>query len=498
MKVRGHIFVAATLCLAAVASFAGTGATAGATSHTANTTATLTVAIPGDISDLNPYTDELIQYEYALGHTVFQSLVRFTKALKVVPDAANSYTVNPGATVFTFHLNPGLKFQDGSPLNATAVVAALKDAAAANGPWSLPLQNVAQFSAPKPTTVVLKLAKPNAALINTLAQVPLVSPNSYSKATGDPIGSGPFKFVSWTPNAQIELERWTGYAGTKPSYKYLVFKPITTPEVAANDLYAGEVDIVVTVTSSVARSVNKSQASVVQPATSNTLITLMFNSKKVPLVVRRALSYALDKKAIQKIAYGGNGKITNTPMTTTTFAYAHVPGQSFDLAKAKALLAKSGHAHITVTLAIPTGFPAATQLGKVWQSDLAQIGVTLKLNVQPLTAWLAIYNAQTYDICWNTVAVSGDPSSFFNLIYDTQIEKNFSDPTAVKLAAAAIATSKQSARRSDYVKLQSILNTEVPILFDQWVPLYGLVSNNVKGYAMNPIGWGLFTTVTVK
>ena len=94
------------------------------------------------------------------------------------------------------------------------------------------------------STLQVTLKAPYAAFLSALADISIEAPGTYNTARTAPVGSGPYKFVSWTPNQQIVLQAWSGYYGPKPATQNLIFKPITDPEVALTDLDAGSINAI--------------------------------------------------------------------------------------------------------------------------------------------------------------------------------------------------------------------------------------------------------------
>jgi peptide/nickel transport system substrate-binding protein len=453
----------------------------------------IVVAIPGDVTDFDPHTDQLVVYEYAVRSLVFSSLVKYDANLKLVPDLA-TYSVNATATTFTFHINPKATFQDGTKVTATSVIDSLKRAAGEKASIYAPrLAGISNYAAPDSKTVVLTLSAPNAAFLAGLTDIAIVAPSDYSKAKSDPIGSGPYKFVSWTPNKQIVLERYDGYFGAKSPTKKIIEEPITDQQVALNDLYSGSVDILASATTATAAQVDKSRARVVSPASSNSLSLIEFNSsgKLADPRVRQALAYALDKKSIQKIAYGGQGDLIWSPLPKSSWAYQAQSGYPYDLTKAKALLASAGASNLSFTLDLPSGFPDAQQIARVWQASLAKIGVTMKTNVSELSTWLQAYTTRKYDATWNTFNVSGDPSSFFDVIMTPHLGDDYKNPQMTALMQQAVAVSSEAKRKAIYEQLEKMVVDQLPVMIVQSTPIDSVAASDVTGYKVNPLGWAL-------
>jgi peptide/nickel transport system substrate-binding protein len=495
------LFAAAALAVSACsgASSSNPGAGSGPPSSTGAVKSQLVVAIPGDIDNFDPDTNQLITYEYAIRDLVFSSLVKYDADLKVVPDLA-TFSANADATEFTFKLNPKAVFQDGSAVNAAAVVQALKRAAGSKGSiWAPRLSGVKSYATPDPETVTITLNKPNADFLAGLTDIAILAPSSFASAKSKPVGSGPYSFVSWTPNQQIVLQRFGKYFGTAGRAQTIDEKPISDQQVALNDLYSGSVDIVASASTATTAQVDASRATVVTPKTSNSMDLIEFNSsgKLADPRVRQALAYALDKSSVNKIAYNGKGSTSASPIPASSWAYSAQAGYPYNIAKAKSLLAAAGASHLSFTLDLLTGYPQATAMARVWQQSLAQIGVTLTPKVEELSTWLDQYVSRTYDAIWNSFDVGGDPNSFFDVIMTPHLGDDYKNPQMTALIAKAIGTSGQAQRAPYYKQLQQMTVNQLPVMIIAWEPVASITAKGVTGYQMNPMGWSLFGTAAV-
>ena len=460
---------------------------------------TLKVAISGDIDNFDPATNQLIAFQAAIANTVFDSLVSYDENLKIVPRLAAAYDVSPDATVFTFDLVDGATFHNGQQVTAEAVVSSLKRSAKLGGVFGSPLKAVTSFEAPDQDTVVLTLDKPYAPFLTALTNLVILAPLSYENAVSEPIGSGPFKFINWTPNDRIILERNEGYWGQKPSYETLIFKPIPDPQVALTNLYAGEVDIVAEPSTAVIAQVDSSTAKVVRPSVSNSIVYIEMMGTKGTLAnihLRRALAYAFDRETIKAVAYGGQGDSFASPLPAGSFVYVDLKGYPYNLNKAKEEFKLSGApAGIEINLEVLTGFPEAEQMGRVWQASLAQIGVKLNIVVSELSVWLDRYVSRNYDMTWNFFGVSPDPHSLFDVIMRPHLEGEYANQEMIDLVQAGIETSNIDERKAIYSKLQEIMVEDLPILAVQSRPIASIALNSIKDFAMNPLGWPLYSGV---
>jgi len=484
---------------ASVALLGATGLTTGpALAQDQNT---LTVALSGDIDNFDPATNQLIAFQQSIGNTVFDPLIGYDADLNLVPRLAESWEVNEDATVFTLTLQEGATFHNGNPVTPEAVIQSLQRSAELGGVIGTPLQRVSEFEAVDERTLRMTLDESYAPFLTALTIVFILAPESFETASSEPVGSGPFQFESWVPNDAITLTRFDDYWGEQPAYETLEFRPVPDSQVALTNLYAGDVDIVAEPSTAVLNQVDENQASVVRPSASNSMayVEMMGTTGTLSDVhVRRALAYAFDRSAVQAVAYSGGGESNPSPLPSSSWAYADLEGYPFDLEAAEAELAEAGVEDLEVTIEMPSGFPEAEQMARVWQASLSEIGVTLNINVSELSVWLDAYVARDYDMTWNFFGVSPDPHSFFDVILRPHFEGDvYDNPEVAELVAAGIATGDQEERMEIYTELQEIVVDELPVLTVQSRPVGAIAAPEVEGFAMNPLGWGLYTDVTL-
>lgn len=459
----------------------------------------IVVALPGDIDNFDPHTNQLNIYQYAVRDLVFSTLVKYDVDLEIQPDLA-TFEVNDDATVFTFTLDPEAVFQDGEPVDSAAVVASLERAAGQEDSIFSPrLADVASYDAPDETTVVVTLNSPNAAFLAGLTDIAIIAPSNFDAVGSAPVGSGPYAFTSWEPNKQIELTRFDDYFGEPGATETIIEQPIPDQQVALNNLYSGSVDVITTASAATVAQVDASRATVVEPSSSNSLELIEFNSsgKLADPRVRQALAYALDKESIREIAFGGGGSTAWSPLPESSWAYVEQEGYPYDLDKAKALLAEAGVSDLSFSLEILTGYPEAEQIARVWQASLAEIGVTLTPNVSELSVWLDAYVSRNYDATWNVFNVGGDPNSFFDVIMTPHLADDFPNQEVADLVAQAKSVSDQDARAELYAQLQAIMVEQLPAMIVQSAPVAAITAPSVTGYQINPLGNSLLSQIAV-
>ena len=457
------------------------------------------VALAGDIDNFDPHTNQLIIFEFAIRELVFSTLVDYDAELNLQPDLA-TYEVNEDATVFTFSLVPDAVFHDGTSVDAAAVIASMERAGTAEDSiWSGRLADVASYEAPDDQTVVITLNNPDATFLAGLASIAIVAPSSFDTATSEPVGSGPYEFESWTANTEIVLTSFDDYFGEVSPTKTLRLQPIADQQVALNNLYSGSVDILVSASAATVSQLDSARADLVEPVASNSLSLIEFNSsgKLADPMVRQALAHALDKASIREIAYGGGGSSSWSPLPESSWAYSEQTGYEYDLDKAATMLAAAGESDLEFSLEVPSGFPEAEQLARVWQASLAEIGVTLNVNITEISVWLDAYVSRGYDATWNVFNVGADPHSFFDIIMTPHLADDYQNQTVSDLVLDATRVSDEAARSELYSELQQILVDELPVMIVQSTPVASIAGPDVSGYEVNPLGWALLSQVTV-
>lgn len=495
------IALATLLALAACSSDAdpATGTNEPSSVDDSSIASEVVVALSGDIDNFDPHTNQLIIYEYAIRELVFSTLVGYDAQLALQPDLA-TYEVNDEATEFTFTLVEGATFHDGTPVTADAVIESLERAGSADSSiWSGRLADVAGYEAPDESTVIITLNNPDAAFLSGLASIAIVAPSAFDDASSNPVGSGPYEFVSWTANSEIVLTKYDDYFGDESPTETLILRPIADQQVALNSLYSGDVDVIASVSASTVEQVDADRAAIVTPEASNSLSLIEYNASGTlsDVTVRQALAHALDKDSIRDIAYGGGGSTQWSILPESSWAYVEQEGYEYDLERAAELLEEAGVSDLEFTLEIPSGFPDAEAIARVWQASLAEIGVTLNPNVTELSVWLDAYVTRDYDASWNVFNVAADPHSFFDIIMTPHLNDDYPNQEVIDLVASARSVADEDLRAEYYEQLQELMTQDLPVMIVQSTPVHSVTGTGVEGYEMNPLGWALLSQVSV-
>jgi len=447
------------------------------------------------------------------------------------PSLAESWTMSKDLTTWTFKLRQGVKFHDGTTFDADAVIFQYdrlrtktfqyydtKSAASAAALF----RYFKSWRKIDNRTVEIKTTKPYAWLPWDLAGIFYPSPsvvkqygnNDYNKHAS---GTGPFRMTKYVDGEEMELTRNDDYWRVPVKLGRIVLYPQPEPASRLSMLQSGEVDWA-EVPSPDSVDQLKKEGYQIEMGKYPHGIMPRFNMFRAPfkdnLVLRQALNYALDRE-------GTAALLNNVGYPATEYVYdgnpsytKNTPGYSYDVEKAKKLLAEAGYqpGQLTLTMAYPTGgsgnmYPD-TMMQKL-QADFAAIGVTTVLKPMEWNTIISIgldgLQAKQWDdidILWASPAAgmmpTGFSASFFcNRPGGLPNAAGLCDP---KIDAALTAASQQADVASQYKYLQKMMDVALQnAYFLFWMHDLNLrvVTSNVHGYVQPQSWWVDFTQITV-
>ena len=310
---------------------------------------------------------------------IYDTLIHRDLNGNLLPGLAESWQLQ-GKTL-TFHLRPGVKFQDGETFDANAVKQGLEHNEK-NTSYS-DLAIIDSIDAVDPLTVRLNLKDLTGVQLLysfTAREGMIVAPNASSTASQHPVGAGPFSFVSFTPGSQISLRANPSYWG-KGTYHFggIDFVQVGTGPPAVTALKAGSVDMI----RFEAESYQGLKADpAVGVAVQNSPAYLQFQFRFAPpfdnLKVRQAVEYAINRDQINQVVQDGLGEVATQPYAKGTAEY--VPGLAnlypYDPAKSRQLLTEAGYPNgVNVEMVIPGGnITNMERQGAILQQELNAVG----------------------------------------------------------------------------------------------------------------------------
>jgi peptide/nickel transport system substrate-binding protein len=339
---------------------------------------------------------------------IFEGLTRIDRNGAVQPLLARDWEISDDGLVYTFHLQEGVKFHDGSPMTSADVAFSFKRAMAedsVNAQKQL-FEPIEKIETPDDHTVVITLKRPTGHFPFNLGwgDMVIVSPASADTNKTRPIGTGPFRFAEWVPGDRIVLTRNPDYWGEPVALERATFKIIPDPAAAVAAMMAGDVDAFANFPApeAIPQFEADPRFTVVIGSTEGETI-LAINNGRPPfddLKVRQAIAHAIDRQAIIEGAMFGLGTPIGSHFAPHHPAYVDLTGvYPYDPAKAKALLAEAGHADgIKATLKLPP--PSyARRGGEVIAEQLRQVGIDLEIIPVEWAQWLEqVFRGKDYDL----------------------------------------------------------------------------------------------------
>ncbi|APO72706.1 dipeptide/oligopeptide ABC transporter substrate-binding protein (plasmid) [Rhizobium gallicum] len=432
------------------------------------------------------------------------------KAVRFEPDLAETWTLEDDRT-HLFKLRAGVKFHDGTACDAEAVKFSLmrvkSGTPASPHAWKLALLKEVEIV--DPLTVRLHFTEPYAflqvALTGSTGRAgTIVSPAAVAKYGMDygrnPVGTGPFKFVSWRDNDAIELEANPDYFEPgMPRLQRASFVLIDEPSTAVAALVSGQIDGMTDCPMQLVAQVKNIPSVTLYGEIEGNYTYVGMNNRSAPfndVNLRRAVAFAIDREALLKQAFFGLAQQAYSPISPPMTGYydpniaSTNRGHRFDLAKAKEFRAKAANqGEIEVTYIMAERGPVGTRIAQTVAPMLAKIGIKVKLELLEPAAWVQRMkdgNFQMLDFDW---VADLDPEETIFPEFKTGGSWNYwgwSNPEFDRLCAEAQTMIDVPTRAGLYHKAEDILMDEAPIAMLAHMPIYKVFSKKVKGFNYVP------------
>ncbi|MDB5038497.1 MAG: peptide/nickel transport system substrate-binding protein [Bacteriovoracaceae bacterium] len=483
----------------------------------------LVFARPGDSVGLDMASQDEGE-ALTIGVNIFETLVEFKSGTaELEPKLAEKWDISPDGKTYTFYLRKNVKFQDGTPMNADAVLFSFERQWKKDHPayksgvpykyWGyLSMDNLlADIKKVDDFTVKIILKKPNAPFLANIAMpfLSIVSPTAVLKFQKqfdqNPVGTGPYRLKSWKRDDSMELEAFENYWGDKPHIKRVIVRVIPDNQVRLLELKRGSIQIM--------DYPNPSDLDGLKGDKNISMLTreglnvgyLAFNMKKPPLdrlEVRQAISYAIDRNRILKEIFLNYGALAKNAIPPELLGYdSTVPEVQYNPEKAKALLKKTGLQNIKIDLwAMPVTRPYnpnPRKMAEFIQSDLSKVGIETKIVSFDWGTYLDKAGKGEHEMgLFGWQGDNGDPDNFLYSFYskDTAMvvpAQNFSfyiNDEVTKWLKDAQIVSDTKKRADLYHKVLQKVAVDLPLLPIAHSLLVVLVRNEVEGFVPEPIG----------
>lgn len=368
----------------------------------------LTVALQLEPPHLDPTSAAAGAIDSVLYSNVFEGLTRFASDGSIIPGLAKSWEISRDGTSYTFHLNAGVTFHDGSSMDAEDVKFSLDRARgedSANAQKAL-FAGITDVSVVDPLTVKVSLEAANGSFLFNMAwgDAVIVAPETIENIKTNPVGTGAFQFSNWVQGDRIELTRNADYWGTPAALESATFKFISDPTAGFAAMMAEDVDAFVNFPApeNLPQFEADPRFQVIVGSTEGETI-LSTNNKMPPLdnvKVRKAIAHAIDRQAIIDGAMFGVGTPIGTHFAPHHPDYLDLTGNSaYDPDLAKQLLAEAGFENgFETTLKLPP--PSyARRGGEIIAAQLRAVGIQTEISNLEWAQWLEqVFRGKDYGL----------------------------------------------------------------------------------------------------
>ena len=457
--------------------------------------AELVIGMQQEPTSLDPTADATASIDSMMTQNVFESLTTVAENGEVQPNLAASWEVSEDGLTYTFTLAEGVTFHDGSTLDAEDVVYSFERAMGEDSvnPSKDIFEPIESVKAVDPQTVEITLKAKDAFFLFNMGQgdSAIVASESAETNNANPVGSGPFKFDSWTRGDRLTLVKNPDHRDAADvALDKVVFRFISDPAAATAAMMAEELDAFPGFPApELLPQFEADPRFRVNVGSTEGEVILAMNNAKPPfdnVEVRRAVATAIDRDEIiegamygQAVPIGSFYPPHGTAYVDLTDAYPH------DSTKAEEMFEAAGVAGATMTLRVPP-FPYATRSAEIIQNQLSEAGIDAKVENVEWGFWIdEVYKQKNYDM---TIIAHTSPNDMGNFARGPDYFYGYDNAEMTSLWEQ-ITTEVDPAKRDELLKQgQQMLSDQSVHAFLFQLPLLGVFREGVEGYwASSPV-----------
>ena len=470
-----------------------------ASEETASERAASNEIVIGIAQDLDSTLDP--HYAVAAGtrevmFNVFEGLVKPTAEGDLIPAVASDYSISEDGLTYTFTLRDGILFHNGDPVKTSDVVWSIeRNADTSEGDPLIPAFASIEEVASDDTTVTITLKEPNNEFLSYMTVA--VIPETYDRQDTDPVGTGPFRFVSRRAQDSIVLERFEDYWGEPAHMDRVTYKVNEKMEGLIMGLQSGALDLVSHMSSTDTAQLDPNEFNI-EEGTMNLVQALYLNNTAEPfdnVLVRQALCYAVDRQGILDMAFDGYGSLIGSAMYPAFGKYfddSLTDYYPYDPEKAKELLAEAGYPNgFEMTITVPSNYQPHVNTGEVIAEQLSAVGITATLEPVEWATWLSdVYAGGKYQS--TIIGLTANDMTARALLerFNSAADDNFiyyKNDDYDKLYAEAIATYDDEAQTAIYKDMERNLTENAASVFIQDMADMVAVRKGLTGLQFYPL-----------
>lgn len=472
-----------------------------ATTPSSNSNQVLNIGLQADPPTLDPALSSAL-VDRQLMANIYDTLFALQPDGKIVGDLVKTYKISSDGLTYTFHLQQGVTFQDGTPFNAAAVKFNFERDMQDTSARKSEVSAIKSIDTPDDNTVVLHLSQAYSPLLGVLTDRAgmMVSPTAVQKEGADypnqPVGTGAYKFVSRVKGSTLTLEANPNYWQGAPKIQKVVWHVFTDPNVELTNLQSGAVQLIDQVPASQLAALKSNSKFVVSNTAGLGYAGFYLNTSQAPfnnMYLREAVDSAIDRSAIVKVALQNEASVGWSPFSSASPVYdaKESTPPAPDNAKVKKLLQEGGKpSGFSFTFQTATS-PVAVQIAQMIQSMLGQDGITMK--IQQLEFGTLLSNNQNHAFQASALSWSGriDPDQNSYSFWHTggpNNGSNFSDPVTDQLLDKARTVADMTQRKQIYNQFMDEMHKQDPYIFLYYPNNVYAYTNNLQGFKAYPDG----------
>ena len=478
---------------------------------------TLKVARASDATGMDPHFVTNVSTANVLYQKVYETLVIPDDNMEIQPHLATDWNqINDH--IWEFKLRENVNFHDGTPFNAEAVKATfdrLLDPETAS-PQADKLGMVDEIEIIDEFTVQFHLSKPYAPLLSILAanEGSIISPKLLEKGKEEmaihAAGTGPVIFEKWDSGSEISFIRNDAYWGDLLNFEKLVFVIVPEDSTRIGMVETGEIHISEQIPVTDIERIENSNSMKLHRTEGLGTEFIGFNVQLEPfdnILVRQAVSHAIEREAIISGVYNDVGKIANLTMSPKVSGYTEsIKPYDYNINKAKELLVEAGYPNGFKATLLTPDFKERINAAEVIQSQLKGVGIDLNVNILEYGAYIdATSNGEghLYSGSWGNATGDGDYNQY-NLFHSNSMGASgnlsfYSNPEVDKLIEDGRGEQDPQKREEIYKQSQTLEMDEavyVPIRTVEHLVAYN--TDKVEGFKINPVSYMLLQDIKVK
>lgn len=442
----------------------------------------------------------------AVTDNIFEGLLKYDEKGSLYPALAESWLISDDFLTYTFTLRKGVKFHNGVEFTSDDCVYTYKNLAGLDGlsPKSDKMLIVKAVSAPDAYTFKVELKNPYSAFLMLAGDSPILL-KDYEQNETMPLGTGPYKFVSYSLHEKIILEKNDDYYDTERAgtIKNIEIYIMTDENASISALQSGQLDIAQMITGVNAKALEGRYNLISHPQ--NMVQILGFNNSYEPLSdinVRRAITCAINKKEIMEGVFDGFATelYSNFSPILSEFYNDKLSGIfPYDIQKAKDYMASSNYKNgFDLAITVPANYQPHVDTAQLIVNQLKPLGINCTIVPVEWTTWLdKIYTKAEYQATVIGFAGKADPAEVLRR-YCSSYKRNFTNfkNKEFDLTFDKAENEIDAKKRAQYFKdCQEILTNECPAVFICDPGRNIVTTKKVAGYTPYPVYMYDFTKI---